>query len=513
AEEEEEEDAAEADTGGGLFSRLWRVVCQLDGELGSCTLTLAYFWGLFSRLWRVVCQLDGELGSCTLTLAYFWVYLALHGPTTRLLIIGLIVVTQLSYTIQYPHALWLPINNVLDSVRETGMRMVGRGGGRGRPRGGDRKRYKSNGFVRLATWAILVAALFAFAIMLREVLQLDKMNKPDSMPGMPGLVVDLSGRRFVKTNTVHGVEVHIPVSALDKIAHIRDARVGETANNRAPTVLAHSPHGRMPDALPPIPPPGWPAQHPWPGALQAQKAAAVAKAKFAGGGAGGSSVAERAAGELKACAEGGKDPNCVQVHADTLCEEAQVSESRQQWEEVRAKLEIALAIQPNHLCSLYNYGRLLDYVWNDPGMAESMYRRAAASSPKHVPTLRNYGYLLYFVRRDYKNAAKMWERALVEHSRELDVLSGFGSLQYHVYGNVSRAEELFKEALAVSQAHSNTLFTYASLLLLVRNQPKSAEPLYQKLGHLDFANMMETRWKDLGKESRRAGSMIALKRV
>lgn len=38
-----------------------------------------------------------------------------------------------------------------------------------------------------------------------------------------------------------------------------------------------------------------------------------------------SSVAERAAGELKACAEGGKDPNCVQVHADTLCEEAQVT--------------------------------------------------------------------------------------------------------------------------------------------------------------------------------------------
>ena len=34
-----------------------------------------------------------------------------------------------------------------------------------------------------------------------------RLNKPDGMPGMPGLVVDLSGRRFVKTNTVHGVEV------------------------------------------------------------------------------------------------------------------------------------------------------------------------------------------------------------------------------------------------------------------------------------------------------------------
>ena len=31
------------------------------------------------------------------------------------------MLTQLSYTIQYPHALWLPINNVLDVVRETGV--------------------------------------------------------------------------------------------------------------------------------------------------------------------------------------------------------------------------------------------------------------------------------------------------------------------------------------------------------------------------------------------------------
>ena len=35
-------------------------------------------------------------------------------------------------------------------------------------------------------------------------------------------------------------------------------------------------------------------------------------------------MAARAAGELKACSEGSKDPNCVNVHADTLCEEAQV---------------------------------------------------------------------------------------------------------------------------------------------------------------------------------------------
>jgi len=37
------------------------------------------------------------------------------------------------------------------------------------------------------------------------------------------------------------------------------------------------------------------------------------------------SVAARAATELKACSEGSKDPNCVNVHADTLCEEAQVA--------------------------------------------------------------------------------------------------------------------------------------------------------------------------------------------
>ena len=85
--------------------------------------------GLLGRLWRLLCQLDGELGSCTLTLAYFWVYLALHGPTTRLLIIGLIVLTQLSYTVQYPLALWAPINSALDTARDSTLRIFGRGGG------------------------------------------------------------------------------------------------------------------------------------------------------------------------------------------------------------------------------------------------------------------------------------------------------------------------------------------------------------------------------------------------
>jgi hypothetical protein len=40
------------------------------------------------------------------------------------------------------------------------------------------------------------------------------------------------------------------------------------------------------------------------------------------------------------------------------------------------------------VCSLYNYGRLLDYVWNNPDKAELMYRRALLADPKHVPSLR-----------------------------------------------------------------------------------------------------------------------------
>ena len=32
----------------------------------------------------------------------------------------------------------------------------------------------------------------------------------------------------------------------------------------------------------------------------------------------------------------------------------------------QAKLLRALQLDPQHVCSLYNYGRLLDYVWDNP---------------------------------------------------------------------------------------------------------------------------------------------------
>ena len=57
-----------------------------------------------------------------------------------------------------------------------------------------------------------------------------------------------------------------------------------------------------------------------------------------------------------------------------------------------------LQLDPQHVCSLYNYGRLLDYVWNNPDKAEQLYRRALNADPKHVPSLRNLGYFLYYVR-------------------------------------------------------------------------------------------------------------------
>ena len=508
--------------------------------------------GLLGRLWRLLCQLDGELGSCTLTLAYFWVYLALHGPTTRLLIIGLIVLTQLSYTVQYPLALWAPINSALDTARDSTLRIFGRGGGRGRAKGGS-KRGRSGGMMRVATWAVVGAALVVFGLMLQEVLHLGKPPKlPGQMPGMPGLVVDLSGRRFVKTHTMGGVEVHVPVSALSHVPHIRDSRMGDrvivplqslqhrplpTVNGK-PVIVSGQPlagpgfaQHAVSGSLPPVPPPGWPVQQPWPPSVQGAvgSAAALPEAKTI----------------LRSCPEGSggvaAQQACLRAHADRLCDEAQASEARGLWEEVRGKLEVALAVAPEHVCSLYNYGRLLDYVWNDPVMAEEMYRRAVHATPTHVPSLRNFGYLLYFVRRDYAKAAELWERALAEQPAELDVLSGYGSLQFHVLGppplslpshaimyrlltgcaaagNVSKAEILFQQALLVSMTHSNTLYTYATLLRVARNVPSKAETLYQKLlklkplhqqGHLEFAAMLETRWRDMGIVSRRAAAEAA----
>jgi hypothetical protein len=47
----------------------------------------------------VTWQMEQDLGSCVFTVVYFIVYFVLHGPTLRLLIIGLIVLVQFSFQV------------------------------------------------------------------------------------------------------------------------------------------------------------------------------------------------------------------------------------------------------------------------------------------------------------------------------------------------------------------------------------------------------------------------------
>lgn len=44
-------------------------------------------------------QMEQDLGSCVFTVVYFIVYFVLHGPTLRLLVIGLIVLVQFSFQV------------------------------------------------------------------------------------------------------------------------------------------------------------------------------------------------------------------------------------------------------------------------------------------------------------------------------------------------------------------------------------------------------------------------------
>lgn len=167
--------------------------------------------------------------------------------------------------------------------------------------------------------------------------------------------------------------------------------------------------------------------------------------------------------------------------ADRLCDEAQKAEHARAWSDVQSKLQRALQLDPKHVCSLYNYGRLLDYVWNNPDKAESMYRRAIAADPKHTASLRNLGYFLYYVRRNYAEASEMWSKALKENPRELDVLSGYASLHYHVFGDLDKAEKLFNSALKVQPSHTNTLHNLAKMLHYARVDVKSAEVHYKTI--------------------------------
>jgi len=199
--------------------------------------------------------------------------------------------------------------------------------------------------------------------------------------------------------------------------------------------------------------------------------------------------------------------------ADRLCDEAQKSEHDRAWSDVQSKLLRALQLDSQHVCSLYNYGRLLDYVWNNPDKAEQMYRRALNADAKHVPSLRNLGYFLYYVRRDYPGASAMWSRALIENPRELDVLSGYASLHYNVYGDLEKAEQLFKEALKVQSGHANTLHNYAKMLHYGRGDAKNSENLYRRIldklpNHigalLDYAGLLHEFHHLLGIDEKRA---------
>jgi len=64
----------------------------------------------------------------------------------------------------------------------------------------------------------------------------------------------------------------------------------------------------------------------------------------------------------------------------------------------------AIASDPGHANSLYNYAVLLDSVKNDYDRAEALYKRAIAANPLHAYSLYNYALLLEDVRKDYDGA-------------------------------------------------------------------------------------------------------------
>jgi Tfp pilus assembly protein PilF len=185
--------------------------------------------------------------------------------------------------------------------------------------------------------------------------------------------------------------------------------------------------------------------------------------------------------------------------ADRLCEEAQMAEALRAWPEVESKLLLAIRLEPNHVCSLYNYGRLLDYVWHNSEQADEMYQRALAANPKHVPTLRNYGYFQFYVRKNFSKAEKMWQAAIKEQPSEIDVLSGYGMLKYQIHGDWKEGKRMFQQATLISPTHVPSLLQLASLLRFTLKDEVEAEKMYRAVlqlvpNHiaaiLDYAAMM-----------------------
>ena len=206
--------------------------------------------------------------------------------------------------------------------------------------------------------------------------------------------------------------------------------------------------------------------------------------------------------------------------ADRLCEEAQMAEALRAWPEVESKLLLAIRLEPTHVCSLYNYGRLLDYVWHKSEQADEMYQRALAANPKHVPSLRNYGYFQFYVRKNFSKAEKMWQAAMKEQPSEIDVLSGYGMLKYQIHGDWREGKRLFMQATQVNPAHVPSLLHLASLLRFTLKDEIEAEEMYRAVlkqvpnhmgAMLDYAAMMydsaERDQRDVRRRIRKAAEL------
>ncbi len=167
------------------------------------------------------------------------------------------------------------------------------------------------------------------------------------------------------------------------------------------------------------------------------------------------------------------------TESDRLCEEAQVLEAVRAWPEVESKLVSAIKLDPSHVCSLYNYGRLLDYVWHNGEKAEEMYQRALAVNPKHLPSLRNYGYFQYYVRKNFSKAEQIWQVAIKVQPSEIDVLSGYGLLKFQIHGDWTEGERLFRQATQFNPAHVPSLLHLATLLRFAVKNESEAEKMYR----------------------------------
>lgn len=80
--------------------------------------------------------------------------------------------------------------------------------------------------------------------------------------------------------------------------------------------------------------------------------------------------------------------------------------------EARKRYDQALAVQPDHANSCYNYAVLLESNYGDVGGAVALYERALLARPDHAFTLYNLAVIMEEKRRDYKRAEKLYRAAV-----------------------------------------------------------------------------------------------------